>query len=119
MAKKKAAPKPKTTKATARQATEPENTSSSSSAKRGRPPGSGNVERMTVESRPAVCPRCGSTERTVVRVAKTQPRAGVISYGPNAGQAYTHTVWRDTTCDECGQALREVSHENRGTSGED
>lgn len=81
--------------------------------KPGRPAGSKNLDRVTVQRHPATCPQCGATERKVQRIAKEQPRGGVLSSGPNAGATYTHTVWRDTVC-VCGQALREMSHENRG-----
>lgn len=115
MAKKATKPtkaKPKTTPSKADPGAAAEKPAESS-PKQGRPPGSPNVDRVTVQRHPATCPRCGSTQRRVVRKAKEQARGGILAHGPNAGKVYTHTVWRDTVC-ECGQSLREMSHENRG-----
>lgn len=113
----KAKPKTQSSKTTPPKANPGAATEKSGSEKRGRPAGSPNLDRVTVQRHPATCPQCGSTQRTVQRIAKVQARGGVLTYGPNAGAEYTHTVWRDTVC-ECGQALREISHEHRGSEAD-
>lgn len=106
--KKKAAPKKKPAKAAPKKKATP-----AAAKPSGRPPGAANHSRDVVRTVRAACTACGSTDRRVERIAKEQARPGVVHGGEFAGFEYTHTVWRDTACKDCGKRLREISHENR------
>jgi hypothetical protein len=64
----------------------------------GRPPGSKNAPRPTVDAPLTRCPQCGSTDRERVGNAVRQESAGL-----HQGQPYNLIVWRRTKCLSCGQ----------------
>lgn len=62
----------------------------------------------TVSADPSRCRKCGSTERTGYGHTREVAHGGV-----HEGQAYTHVVWRRTSCTNCGQVRDDISRENR------
>lgn len=81
--------------------------------KTGRPKGSGNKDRVIVRVVRAACPKCGGTNGRVERKVREADLAGVLQTGEHAGFAYSHVVWRDAVCLDCGQHRREVHYEQR------
>jgi hypothetical protein len=79
------------------------------SSKGGRPKGSKTVKLPHAEAVVTRCRDCGSTERSEYINRREHECAGVT---PD-GQPYTHTVWRDTTCTNCGQRRCDITRENR------
>ena len=79
------------------------------SKKRGRPAGSKNHPCEVVETVPAACPHCGSTEREVIRIVKEMEYGGTSP----AGHQRTHIVWRRCQCATCRGYFIEMRHENR------
>lgn len=79
--------------------------------RRGRPLGSKNEQRKIVLVRPAACPACGSTRRRPYKVVMTRAMAGRVGE-----QEYTHIVYRDCRCADCGRPRREAHFENRQAS---
>jgi hypothetical protein len=77
---------------------------------RGRPEGSKSTPSEIVETIPASCPHCGSTERHVLCKVKEMAHGG----NSPSGHARTHIVWRRCRCDLCRGYFVEMSHENRG-----
>lgn len=53
------------------------------------------------------CAKCGSTERQPYR---GEPRV-IAQGGVHQGQSYTHVVFRNTACAECGQHRCDRSYE--------
>lgn len=70
--------------------------------KPGRPPGATNKEYAVVEEIPAVCVRCQSPHRTIVKGSKTIERelAGQL----RSGLRYRAIRWTRMVC-ECGQRM--------------
>jgi hypothetical protein len=92
--------------------------------KRGRPAGSKTRPAEVVEAIPAACPKCGCTERSVMRVAKETQCTGYGADGDGYqevehggvtadGRHYTHTVWRRVMCHGCQSPWVELRRENR------
>jgi hypothetical protein len=80
----------------------------------GRPAGAANVQETTVVH-PARCPRCDSTEKTVLGSLADQAFAGTAD-----GRPYTHIVRRRVRCTtpHCGQVRIERTYENRPAPAE-
>ena len=76
--------------------------------KPGRPLGSKTQEIPYVEAGVTRC-RCGSTERSEYTNRREHAHAGIAT----DGKPYTHTVWRDTKCLNCGQRRCDIARENR------
>jgi hypothetical protein len=57
--------------------------------KRGRPPGAKTEDRIIVVERPAVCPMCGSPDRTKKETIRTMEHAGL------------HIRWSKVDCNDC------------------
>jgi len=67
-------------------------------------------DRRTVQTVDASrCKKCGSTRRAGYAHVREIPFAGTTV----AGQRYTHIVWRNTCCLECGQHRTDKSYECR------
>lgn len=75
---------------------------------RGRPAGATNITDI-VPAEPSRCTVCGSTDREAYSNYTDLEQHGVTS----AGKPFTHIVWRSTRCRACGQARRDITHENR------
>lgn len=73
------------------------------SSKGGRPAGAKNIDRPEVSCHPPRCPSCGSTNRGPFRdgVVNRQDCHGTID-----GHPFNLVVWRNTSCEDCGQLYR-------------
>ena len=60
---------------------------------------------------PFRCRECGSSERTAYLPERTRELAypGI----DENGQHFTHTVWRNTACTQCGQQRVDITRDNR------
>ncbi len=76
--------------------------------KPGRPPGAKNFQRETVCVLPPHCPTCRSTDAESIKIVITHSIDGVIEE-----HHYTHVVYRNVKCQECGQQYRTRSYEHR------
>ena len=76
--------------------------------KPGRPKGRKSTASPTADGQLTRCPRCGSTER-----GRYLTRRELEHAGEDAGQPYTHTVWRRCRCESCGQHRVDRHRENR------
>lgn len=73
------------------------------------PKPAGSAEREQVEGRLTRCTKCGSTKRTKYSNRREIPHGGVDA----DGKPFTHVVWRNTCCADCGQARVDRHLENR------
>ena len=76
--------------------------------KAGRPRGSTNKPRETVVCVLGTCPRCGSSK--LGNCTQTKETA---HNGERDGKAFTHIVRRWKRCQDCRQAVIEITYENR------
>ncbi|HUX03274.1 MAG TPA: hypothetical protein VMY35_20110 [Phycisphaerae bacterium] len=83
----------------------------SAKVKVGRPRGAKTKILPVVVMSRGRCPKCGGTERTVVK--GHSPREMAHAGADPGGQTYTHIVWRHCSCDACGQRYVEKIYENR------
>lgn len=75
----------------------------------GRPQGAATKPKQEAIADPSRCGKCGSTNREPYHHKREMEYAGVDS----SGKAYTHVVWRHTSCSDCGQARVDRALENR------
>ncbi len=79
-----------------------------SKTRRGRPKGAATQTLPTAQSQLTRCRKCGSTDRTPYRRTTETSHAG-----QKHGESYTHIIRRWTSCQACGQARVDLTHENR------
>lgn len=77
--------------------------------KRGRPKGSKTKDKPTVLVHPTRCPSCDCTDTRVV--AGSAPQVMSVHGVLEGGIRYTSVVWRNKSCDGCGQYFRERSYQ--------
>lgn len=65
-------------------------------------------ETPQVDGRLTCCPKCKSTNRSKYSNRRAIAHGVVID-----GITFTHVVWRNTKCLDCGQARVDKHHENR------
>ena len=75
----------------------------------GRPAGAPNRAYPQVQDRPARCPKCQSTDRTILPNARRVEWPSGID--PHTGQPVTHVIRRRARCSSCGQHYMVASYE--------